>query len=307
MTKKFDSLVESVLNEMMPATMMDDLGAMTGKISKKVEELSGKSQHWGPLQKLSPEDRAKVVQAIIKNVFADNDENTYSMAIDNPDQLKDAIKDAISSVADEIPEFKAGGKWAIQFLADRLSHKELLGNVKYTTMGGEEIVDKEVTQKEVKQALRKALEKPLVDGNGEEDEEEAVEAEVEKEEELAPKKASYNPRADYYLKSYEEMPAGKLTGDVRVAYDRLSGMSGEVHSGSDFVKQLEKSGLGASHVKQLLDLGILEPADEEISDAGDTEGFKETEEEYIDRITRAAREDFRSADLNPKYGGIQFD
>lgn len=309
MTKKFDSLVESILNEMMPATMMDNLGAMTGKISKKIEELPGKSQHWAPLQKLSPEDRAKVVQAIIKNVFADNDENTYSMAIDNPDQLKDAIKDAISSVADEIPEFKAGGKWAVQFLADRLSNKELLGNVKYTTMGGEEIVDKEVTQKEVKQALRKALEKPLVDGNGEEgEEEEAVEAEVEAEtEEETAKKASFNPRSDYYLKSYDEMPSGKLDGDVRVAYDRLSGMSGEVHSGADFVKQLQKSGLGARQFNQLLDLGILEPADEEIIDAGDTEGFKETEEEYIDRITRAAREDYRSADLNPKYGGIQFD
>jgi len=304
MTKKFDSLVESVLNEMMPATMLDDLGGMTGRISKKVEELPGKSQHWAPLQKLSPEDRAKVVKAIIQNVFADNDENTYSTTIDNPDQLKDAIKDAIGSVAEEIPEFKAGGKWAIQFLADRLSNKELLGDVKYTTMGGEEIVDKEVTQKEVKQALRKALEKPVADGNGEED----IEAEIENETvEEAPKKVSYNPRTDYYLKSYEEMPSGKLAGDVRVAYDRLSGMSGEVHSGSDFVKQLEKSGLGASHVKQLLDLGILEPADEEISDVGDTEGFKETEEEYIDRITRAAREDYRSSDLNPKYGGIQFD
>ena len=303
MTQKFDKLVESILNEMMPATSEYDPSSMGSTVSQKVSELPGKSQHWAALQKLSPEDRSKVVQAIIKKVFADNDENTYSLSIDNPSDLKEAIKDAIKSVSEEIPEFKIGGKWAIQFLADRLANKELLGNVKYTTMGGEEVADKEMTQKEVKQALRKALEEPLVDGNGEEDEEDL---EVEAEEEVE-KKASYNPRADYYLKTYEEMPSGKLSGDVRVAYDRLSGMSGEVHSGADFVKELAKSGLGARQVNQLLDLGVLEPADEEVSDAGDTEGFKETEEDYIERITRAAREDYRSADLNPKYGGIQFD
>lgn len=304
MTQKFDKLVESILNEMMPATSEYDPSSMGSTVSQKVSELPGKSQHWAALQKLSPEDRSKVVQAIIKKVFADNDENTYSLSIDNPSDLKEAIKDAIKSVSEEIPEFKIGGKWAIQFLADRLANKELLGNVKYTTMGGEEVADKEMTQKEVKQALRKALEEPLVDGNGEEDDEEDLEVEAEEEVE---KKASYNPRADYYLKTYEEMPSGKLSGDARVAYDRLSGMSGEVHSGADFVKELAKSGLGARQVNQLLDLGVLEPADEEVSDAGDTEGFKETEEDYIERITRAAREDFRSSDLNPKYGGIQFD
>ena len=157
MTKNFDTLLESMLSEMMPASMMDDMGTMTSKVAKKVEELPGKSQHWGPLQKLSPEVRGEIVRAIIKNVFADNDENTYSTTIDNPEQLKDAIKTAIKTAAEKNPDFKAAGKWAAQFLADRLSNKELLGNVKYTTMGGDDILQKDATQKEIKQALRKAL------------------------------------------------------------------------------------------------------------------------------------------------------
>jgi hypothetical protein len=305
MTTKFDKLVESILSEMMPATSEYDPSSMGATVSQKISELPGKSQHWAALQKLSPEDRTKVVKAIIEKVFADNDERTYSLSIDNPEDLKEAIKDAIKSVSEEIPEFKIGGKWAIQFLADRLANKELLGNVKYTTASGEDVVNKEMTQKEVRQALRKALEEPLTDGNGEEDEE--LEAEPESKE-VVSSKLAYNPRADYYLKTEDEIPSGKLSGDLRIAHDRLSVMAGEVHSGAEFVKQLEKTpGLGTSHVKQLLDLGIFEPADEETSNVGDTEGFKETEEEYIDRITRAAREDYRSADLNPKYGGIQFD
>ena len=158
MTKNFDTLLESMLSEMMPASMYDDMGTATSKISKKIEELPGQSQHWGPLQKLSPEIRQQIVKAIIQNVFPDNDENTYSIAIDTPQQLKAAIADAVKEVALENPEFKASSKWAAKFLADRLSNKDLLGNVKYTTMSGEETIKKDVTQKEVKQALNKALE-----------------------------------------------------------------------------------------------------------------------------------------------------
>jgi len=154
MTSKFDTL----LAEMMPATMYDDLGTATSKITKKIAELPGKSQHWGPLQKLSPETQSQIVQSIIKHIFADNDENTYSLAIDDSDQLKVAIQDAIKEVSAKNPEFKATSKWAAKFLADRMSNKDLLGNVKYTTMSGEDAIRKDVTQKEIKQALRKALE-----------------------------------------------------------------------------------------------------------------------------------------------------
>jgi hypothetical protein len=158
MTKNFDTLLEQMLSEMMPASMYDDMGTATSNISKKIEELPGKSQHWGPLQKLTPEVREQIVKAIIQNVFPDNDENTYSIAIDNSQQLKSAIIDAVKEVAAVNPEFKANSKWAAKFLADRLSNKDLLGNVKYTTMSGEETIKKNVTQKEVKQALNKALE-----------------------------------------------------------------------------------------------------------------------------------------------------
>ena len=155
MTKNFNALVESLLAEMMPASMMDDFGGMSSKVAKKIEDLPGKSPHWGPLQKLSPETRNELIRAIISNVFTEKD-NTYAPLIDNPEQLKNAIKAAVSKVAQANPEFKATGKWAVQFLADRLANKELLGNVKYTSSGGQEI-KKEVTQKEMKAALDKAL------------------------------------------------------------------------------------------------------------------------------------------------------
>jgi hypothetical protein len=194
MTKNFDTLLESMLSEMMPASMYDDMGTATSKISKKIEELPGQSQHWGPLQKLSPEIRQQIVKAIIQNVFPDNDENTYSIAIDNPQQLKSAIVDAVKEVAAGNPEFKANSKWTAKFLADRLSNKDLLGNVKYTTMSGEETIKKDVTQKEVKRALNKALEKAPKEAPKEIQVEEPAEEESQAKTEIVFTK---NPDVDY--------------------------------------------------------------------------------------------------------------
>lgn len=156
MTKNFDSIVESLLSEMMPADM--EFGSpdeMASAVTKKVEELPGKSQHWGPIQKLSAGDRHRIVRAIINNVFTEKG-NTYTPMADDRNQLKELIKSAIVKATKDNPEFKAGGKWAVQFLADRLANEELLGKVKYTTEGGKEI-KKDVTQKELKAALNKAL------------------------------------------------------------------------------------------------------------------------------------------------------
>ncbi len=158
MTKEFDALLESMLAEMMPASMMDDFGPgeMTSAVYNKVQDLPGKSQHWGPLQKLTGEDRQDIIRAIINQVFNERG-NTYTPIVDNKEELKELIKIAIKIVADTNPKFKAGGKWAVQFLADRLANEELLGKVKYTTETGKEL-KQDVTQKEFKAALDKALE-----------------------------------------------------------------------------------------------------------------------------------------------------
>lgn len=155
MTKDFDQLLEAMLLELAPAEMVDDFETMSSNVSKKIEELPGKSQHLAPLQKLSPDVRAMIIHMIIKNVFTERG-NRYTPMADDPEQLKELIKSAITKVAKTNPEFKAKGKWAVQFLADRLANKKLLGNVKYTSEGGEEI-KKDVTQKEMNAALNKAL------------------------------------------------------------------------------------------------------------------------------------------------------
>lgn len=306
MTTKFDILLNSLLTEMMPARSEYDTDTMSSTVSQKVSDLPGKSQHWKYLQDLEPSVRKSIVKQIIQNVFADNEDNTYSATIHNVQGLKTAIEAAIKNVALVNPEFKPTSKTLIKFLADRLANKDLLGKVKYTTIDGEDLVlDKDVTQKEVRQALNKALSKDY-DSTGEEHESDELsinEPDVESEKEI-PLTTSYVPHNEYYLKTYDEIPSGTLHGDLQIAYDRLSGLSGEVHTGNEYAKVLSKSNLKPYHLQQLLAANVLEPAEsEDLQNVGDTEGFNEPEEDYINRITKHAREDYLSSSPTKRYGG----
>jgi hypothetical protein len=155
MTKNFDTLLEQMLSEMMPADIegMGGFGGAVKHIKGGVPEGEAKG-HWAPLQKLSPEDRETVLGEIFKEVFSEK-ENTYAPTVDNPEELHSAIQSAIQKVSGSTG-LKASGKWAAKFLADRIMTL-LKNNVKYTTAGGEEL-EKDVTQKEFKQVLKKALE-----------------------------------------------------------------------------------------------------------------------------------------------------
>jgi hypothetical protein len=155
MTEKFDALMEQMINEMMPADIEGmGLGGTVKHVQKGVPEGEAKG-HWAPLQKLSSEDREKVLDEIFKEVFSEK-ENTYAPTVDNPKELHGAIQTAIQNVSNRTG-LKASGKWAAKFLADRIMTL-LKNNVRYTSAGGEETIQKEVTQKEFKQALNKALE-----------------------------------------------------------------------------------------------------------------------------------------------------
>jgi hypothetical protein len=263
MTKEFDALLESMLSEMMPASMMDDFGPgeMTSAVGKKLEELPGKSQHWGPLQKLNSEDRSKIIRAIINNVFTEKG-NTYTPMADDRNQLKELIKSAIVKATKDHPEFKAGGKWAVQFLADRLANEELLGKVKYTTEGGEEI-KKDVTQKEMNAALNKAL----ADTKGQsvwkkssQAEEPAAEEEVVEE----PPAAEEEPAEDKQVQTVYVKAADLNSddSDLQKAFSKLP--DDKDMSWEEVIKKI-----GTSKALALLDVGGLSEEEKELEPGED--------------------------------------
>lgn len=173
MTKNFDSLLESLLNEMMPADISGFEGGAGGARKHILSNVpAGEPKgHWAPLQKLSPEDREKVLDAIIQKVFTEEG-NTLSPNTDSADELRDAIASAVKQVSGETA-LKASGNYAAKFLSDRIMTL-LKSTVKYTTGGGEEL-NKDMTQKEFKKALDQAITKQTTDSAGEETEDETAE------------------------------------------------------------------------------------------------------------------------------------
>ena len=154
MTKSFNRLFETLLVEMMPVEMGVGPDVASSKIKSSAEQSEGKG-HWAPLR--DAEGREEITNAIIAKVFREKG-NTYSSDIHDKDQLHSAIQKAIQELAQENGTFKAGGKWASKFLADRIV-TTLKPFLTFTTTSGEVVKKTTATQKEVKQALNKALEK----------------------------------------------------------------------------------------------------------------------------------------------------
>ena len=161
MTKNFDTLLESLLNEMMPADISGFDGGAGGARKHILSNVpAGEPKgHWAPIQKLSPEDREKVLDAILQKVFTEKG-NTLSPNTDNANELKSAIASAVKQVSGETA-LKASGNYAAKFLSDRIMTL-LKSTVKYTTGGGEEL-SKDMTQKEFKKALDQAITKQSVE------------------------------------------------------------------------------------------------------------------------------------------------
>ncbi len=209
MTKNFDTLLEQMLSEMMPADIEGmGFGGAVKHVKGGVPEGEAKG-HWAPLQKLSPEDRETVLGEIFKEVFSEK-ENTYAPTVDNPEELHGAIQSAIQKVSGSTG-LKASGKWAAKFLADRIMTL-LKNNVKYTTAGGEEL-EKDVTQKEFKQVLKKALEEAPAKEEATEETPAAEEKEVEL---VYAKAADLNSDDPELQKAFKKLP-----DDKEMAWDEV--------------------------------------------------------------------------------------
>jgi len=206
MTKEFDTLLEQMLSEMMPADIegMGGFGGAVKRIKAGVPEGEPKG-HWAPLQKLSPEDRDNVLEQIFKEVFSEKG-NTYAPTVDNPEDLHGAIQSAIQKISGST-ELKAAAKYASKFLADRMMTL-LKNNVKYTTSSGVESLQKEMTQKEFKQALKQALEEAPAEETA--TEEPAAEEAPKSDAEMVYMKAADLESDDADLqKAFNKLPADK--------------------------------------------------------------------------------------------------
>lgn len=133
MTSKFDTIYESILNEMMPMSF-DDYGAVENVIDTIVNNImtsKGNQGHWSKAftsKKLKgvPEEQLEnimksMVTDVVHRLFPENG-NTYG-----PDLTRDNFKEKISNAIKS--SFDVNSTYS-KFLSDRFANKELLGKAK---------------------------------------------------------------------------------------------------------------------------------------------------------------------------------
>lgn len=266
MTNQFDALLEQILSEAPVDIGELGFGGATERILSRIPKGEPKG-HNAPLQKLSPEDQKKAVEEILKHVFEEND-NTYNPIVDDEKELKLALQLAIKKVS-KGGLLKAAAEYSSKFLADRL-FTSLKDKIKYTTTGGEEL-QKDMTQKEFKQALNKALEAKPAEQDAEEKEETESEPPSEEVEMIYVKAADSNSENPDVQKAFNKLPNDKEMSYKEVISSIKTSTPGEAFGLFD--KLLAAGALIAEPKKETEASEDQEVADLDFDEEGEAEGM----------------------------------
>jgi len=262
MTNRFDVLLNQMHSELISeAPISGDISSIAPKIVSRAEE-APMSGHWKLLKQQQNIEQA--VHDILKIVLPEKD-HTYNPDINTPDQLKAAINDAIEQVTS-----KKG--WAAKFLTDRLANKELIGSVTFEVADGVLGADAPITQKEMRNQIKKATETFI-----------SPEGQKARIEQSAQKKKSsaseqFSTTASYQLVPPSEKELHSMSEDERKVYDAVLETGAEEEStGREMYDAAKRVGVPVSQIEtflqKLIDKEILTPKEIEKTSSED---FDET-------------------------------
>lgn len=156
MTKKFDELLESLLLEAPPAYIEGNFDSVKQDILSKIPPGVSKG-HLRPLQLLSELDRARAVEAMLKNGFTETPDKKFLVAqAENPEELHNVIQNAVKQACLTTP-LKATAKYASKFIADRMM-TIFKSKVVYKDENGN-VIEKPNTQKQDRKNINAYLTK----------------------------------------------------------------------------------------------------------------------------------------------------
>lgn len=293
MTKKFDNLLESILNEMAAEFPKSNLAAVEAELERL--HSSGESTLYPkPLVDIKdPIQRKEALNSIIDKLFKLEGEKFINIDATTKSELQNMLKGAVEKASQE--EGTKFPKRVIGIAAERLG-KWLGTNIKAAFTGSGE-----VTQKEMAQALNNKLNKEVESSEKNEtpegsseidaedvDTEEQTAQEEPKEIELVP----FSKYRKYVFKPIDEIPSGSLSSEQKRIYDEVD--QGDEYEGKDLLDHLQSQVRFTSSESQnrqrlesilnsLLRKGYLEQVELASSDSDET---LEGGEEDLDTITR---------------------
>jgi len=301
MTTSFDSLYEQLISEMMPVG--SEFGDFGSSLSKGIGSAPGGGYLIGAIADALGISKEEAVTKISAGLY----DKVFGETGVNPANTEEEYRSAISSALDEIvkelkvqhPEAKIPGAAAIRGYTARV--------ISSLATATKDFGDK-VTSAAVETAVEDASE-------GEDTEEApATKAPVKAEKPVS--SASYKPNRDYYLKNREEITGGTLKGDLEAIYDRLSGIAGDVKTGSDIEKILRLGGTDQAkitgYLRKMIEAGVLEPAEDDSASKSNSfadqpeENMRDVERSTFDKELSHAYKDYMSSGGGGNGYGVDF-
>ena len=294
MTSSFDSLFESLLNELSPvSTDYDAFGTSLGKGIGSEKTGGYLIKDIADALSITKEEAIrKISKNLYDRVFGETGVSPANSEEEYRQEIATALKDVVDEIKKEHPEAK-----------DLKNYEAYRG---YTARVVSKLADatKEFGEKVTKEVLNTAIEDVtseteglVTDGEeGVEDEQETLasefgdqdtleepEADENEEGKDVGKVAEFSPRTDYFVNPEDDIKAGTLGGDLRSVYDKLGGLAGETNPGEDIADRLRKAGIPQTkisrYLKELIIKGVLEPQG---SESGGGEALEGSEENMRD-------------------------
>ena len=274
MTSSFDSLFESLLNELSPvSTDYDAFGTSLGKGIGSEKTGGYLIKDIADALSITKEEAVKmIVKDLYDRVFGETGVSPANSEKEYRQEIATALKDVVDKIKEEHPEAKD----LKNYEAYRGYTARVVSKLADATKDFGDVVTKEVLNTAVEDTASET-EGFVTDGEegieddqetlasefGDQDTLEEPEADEDEEGKDVGKVAEFSPRTDYFVNPEDDIKAGTLSGDLRSVYDKLGGLAGETNSGEDIADRLRKAGIPQNkisrYLKELIIKGVLEP------------------------------------------------
>lgn len=283
MLKKFDSLFESLLNELQ-VEVEPGYSGTGGEVKATFPELSkGKYE-------LTPEQTKDVLTMVVSRLKED-------LGGQSPKLFEDFYKTEIAPLIRKVVPgmSNTNARYAARILHNALRTAKVVRDERDGATGTKML--SEPSEEKVEKMASATVD--AAEATEEMVDSEAPEA-TPTQTKTAP--ATYSSSKDFYLKTREELPAGTLEGDLEPIYKRIESMAGTTETGKDIEKSLEQAGTDrgriGSYLRKMVEVGILEPAESEAASGDvealepDDEDMEKVEQDSFDKLFRGAYEDY---------------
>ena len=309
-TINFDSLYESLLNELSPVAAEE--GSFGSSLEKNIGSASGDAYLIGDLATALGKTREDVVKMISSDLYKELFGETGVNPANTEKEYREDIARALDVVVNKI------AKENNITVSKRADLKKFTARIVSNLADATKDFSEQASSGEVNVAVASAAAEDDSEEHAEEEGHETAEPSAATDQETVQdvlQPVNYKAYNEYFIKSRDDIPSGTLSRELEPIYSRIEGLAGEDISGEDIEKRLQQSGTERGkivrYIKDLIKANVIEPSEsaktsDEVSalEPGE-EDMGRVEQDTFDKLYKHAFRDYKGAGGSPAggYGG----